>query len=127
MSFSGLKTSVINLAHRAEQLGEKIDRPSLAASFCAAVCDAIVPRTLSAAKLCGREKIAISGGVAANSFLRERFEKDAKSSKIELFFPPLSLCGDNGAMIGAQAFFEFLQGNIAKSDLNARATLPIDF
>ncbi len=127
MSFSGLKTAVINLAHRAEQLHEELDKPSLAASFCEAVCDAIVPRAIAAAKLAGRKKIAISGGVAANSFLRDRFKKEAKSSEIELFFPPLSLCGDNGAMIGAQGYFEFLRGNIAKTDLNACATLPIDF
>ena len=127
MSFSGLKTAVINLAHRADQLGEEIDRASLAASFCSAVCDAIVPRAIAATKLAGRSKLAISGGVAANSFLRERLEKEAKSSKIELFFPPVSLCGDNGAMIGSQAYYELLNGNTAKSDLNAAATLPIDF
>ncbi len=127
MSFSGLKTAVINLAHRAEQTGQELDRESLAASFCEAVCDALVPRTFQAAKICGRKKIAIAGGVAANSFLRARLENEAKSSQIELFFPPLSLCGDNGAMIGSQAYYEFLRGNIAKSDLNAKATLPIDF
>jgi len=127
MSFSGLKTAVINLAHRAEQLGEEIDKESLAASFCEAVCDAIVPRTIAAARLAGRNRIAIAGGVAANSFLRGRLEKEAKSSEIELFFPPLSLCGDNGAMIGAQGYFEFLRGNTANCDLNAVATLPIDF
>ncbi|MBQ5778093.1 MAG: tRNA (adenosine(37)-N6)-threonylcarbamoyltransferase complex transferase subunit TsaD [Oscillospiraceae bacterium] len=127
MSFSGLKTAAINLAHRAEQTGEELDKASLAASFCEAVCDALVPRALEAARIAGRKKIAIAGGVAANSFLRARFEKEAKSSEIELFFPPLSLCGDNGAMIGAQAYYEFLRGNLAKSDLNARATLPIDF
>lgn len=127
MSFSGLKTAVINLVHRAGQRGEEIDKPSLAASFCDAVCDALVPRTIAAAKLAGRKKLAIAGGVAANSFLRERLEKEAKSSKIELFFPPLSLCGDNGAMIAAQGYFEYLQGKSAGCDLNARATLPIDF
>ncbi len=127
MSFSGLKTAVINLVHKAEQKGEEIDRASLAASFTEAVCDAIVPRTMAAAKLSGRKKIAIAGGVAANSFLRARLQSEAKSSGIELFFPPLSLCGDNGAMIAAQGYFEFLQGNEAKSDLNACATLPIDF
>jgi len=127
MSFSGLKTAVINLVHRAEQKGEEIDKAGLAASFTEAVCDAIVPRTIAAAKLSGRKKIAIAGGVAANSFLRERLQNEAKSSGIELFFPPLSLCGDNGAMIAAQGYFEFLQGNEAKSDLNACATLPIDF
>ena len=127
MSFSGLKTAVINLAHKAEQKGEELDRASLAASFCEAVCDALVPRTFEAAKITGRKKIAIAGGVAANSFLRARLQKEAKSSEIELFFPPLSLCGDNGAMIASQAYYEFLQGNTAKSDLNAKATLPIDF
>lgn len=126
MSFSGLKTAVINLAHRAEQMGDSLDRESLAASFCAAVCDAIVPRTFEAARISGRDKIAIAGGVAANSILRARLQSEAKSSGISLFFPPLSLCGDNAAMIGAQAYFEFLEGNVAKSDLNARATLPID-
>lgn len=127
MSFSGLKTAVINLVHRAEQKGEEIDKAGLAASFTEAVCDAIVPRTMAAAKLSGRKKIAIAGGVAANSFLRARLQSEAKSSGIELFFPPLSLCGDNGAMIASQGYFEFLQGNEAKSDLNACATLPIDF
>lgn len=127
MSFSGLKTAVINLAHRAEQTGQELDRASLAASFCDAVCDTLVPRIIKAAQLAGRNKIAIAGGVAANSFLRERLQKEAKSSKIELFFPPLSLCGDNGAMIAAQGYYEYLRGNTAKSDLNARATLPIDF
>ena len=127
MSFSGLKTAVINLAHRAEQTGQELDRASLAASFCDAVCDTLVPRIIKAAKLAGRNKIAIAGGVAANSFLRERLQNEAKSSKIELFFPPLSLCGDNGAMIASQGYYEFLRGNTAKSDLNARATLPIDF
>ena len=127
MSFSGLKTAVINLVHKAEQKGEEIDKAGLAASFTDAVCDAIVPRTIAAAKLSGRKKIAIAGGVAANSFLRARLQSEAKSSGIELFFPPLSLCGDNGAMIAAQGYFEFLQGNEAKSDLNAKATLPIDF
>ena len=127
MSFSGLKTAVINLAHKSEQKGEEIDRASLAASFCAAVCDALVPRTFEAAKRAGRKKIAIAGGVAANSFLRSRLQSEAKSSGIKLFFPPLSLCGDNGAMIASQAYYEFLRGNVAKSDLNAKATLPIDF
>ncbi|MBQ6902249.1 MAG: tRNA (adenosine(37)-N6)-threonylcarbamoyltransferase complex transferase subunit TsaD [Oscillospiraceae bacterium] len=127
MSFSGLKTAVINLAHRAEQKGEEIDRESLAASFCEAVCDAVVPRAIAATNIAGRKKLAVAGGVAANSFLRKRLQKEAKSSGIELFFPPLSLCGDNGAMIGAQAYFEYLQGNTAKTDLNAKATLPVDF
>lgn len=127
MSFSGLKTAVINLVHKAEQKGEEIDRESLAASFCSAVCDALVPRVMMAAGQTGRKKIAIAGGVAANSFLRARLQKEAKSSEIELFFPPLSLCGDNGAMIASQAYYEFLRGNIAKSDLNAKATMPIDF
>ncbi len=127
MSFSGLKTAVINLVHNAEARGEEIDKASLAASFCAAVCDTIVPRTVEAIRRTGRKKLAIAGGVAANSKLRKALEKASKSAEIELYFPPLSLCGDNAVMIASQAYYEFLAGNVAKSDLNAKATLPIDF
>ncbi len=127
MSFSGLKTAVINLVRNAEARGEECDRASVAASFGEAVCDAIVPRARLATKISGRHRLAIAGGVAANSMLREELEKMAKSEKIELFFPPLDLCGDNAAMIGSQAYYEFLAGNTAGTELNAFATLPIDY
>lgn len=126
MSFSGLKTAVINLVHTSEMRGEEIERASVAACFTDAVCDAIVPRAFQALRISGRKKLAVAGGVAANSHLRKRLENEAKSEKIELFFPPVSLCGDNGAMIGAQGYYEFMAGNTAKSDLNAKATLSVE-
>lgn len=126
MSFSGLKTAVINLAHTAEMRGETLDRASVAACFTEAVCGAVVPRVAEALRISGRNKLAIAGGVAANSHLRKCLEKEVKSDKIELFFPPISLCGDNAAMVGAQGFYEFLRGNTAKSDLNAKATLSVE-
>lgn len=125
MSFSGLKTAVINLVHNAEQKGEELDRSSLAASFAAAVSDALVPRTMAAAKELGYRKIAIAGGVAANSRIRADFKKAAEEAGCELFSPPLKLCGDNGAMIGSQAYYEFLAGNTASSDLNAYANMEL--
>ncbi len=127
MSFSGLKTAVINLVRNCEARGEEIDHASVAASFSAAVCDAIIPRVRMALKKSGRNRLAVAGGVAANSHLRSELQKMSKSEKIELFFPPLSLCGDNAAMIGSQAYYEFLSGNTGKTDLNAFATLPIDY
>ncbi|MCF0137360.1 MAG: tRNA (adenosine(37)-N6)-threonylcarbamoyltransferase complex transferase subunit TsaD [Oscillospiraceae bacterium] len=125
MSFSGLKTAVINLVHNAEQKGEELDRPSLAASFSAAVSDALVPRTVMAAKELGYKKIAAAGGVAANSRIRADFKAAAEKEGFELFVPPLKLCGDNAAMIGCQGYYEFLAGNTAESDLNAYANMEL--
>lgn len=125
MSFSGLKTAVINIVHNAEQKGEELDRASLAASFTRAVSDSLVPRTMMAARELGYKKIAVAGGVAANSRIRADFKAAAEKEGCELFVPPLKLCGDNGAMIGCQAYYEFLAGNIAGSDLNAYANMEL--
>ncbi len=125
MSFSGLKTAVINLVHNAEQKGEEIDRASLAASFTKAVSDSLVPRTVRAAKELGYKKVVVAGGVAANSRIRADFKRAAEENGFELFVPPLRLCGDNGAMVGAQGYYEYLAGNIAGSDLNAYATMEL--
>lgn len=126
MSFSGLKTAVINLVHNSEQKGEELDRASLAASFTRAVTDAIVPRVFKAAEICSRKRIAVAGGVAANSFLRSALESAASQNGIELYLPPLKLCGDNAAMIACQGYYEFKENNVAGADLNAYATMPID-
>ena len=125
MSFSGLKTAVINLAHNAEQKGEELDRAGLAASFTKAVSDSLVPRTVAAARALGYGRMVVAGGVAANSRIRSDFQKAAEKEGFQLFIPPLKLCGDNGAMIGAQAYYEYLAGNLAGSDLNAYATMEI--
>ncbi len=125
MSFSGLKTAVINLVHNAEQKGEEIDRASLAASFTKAVSDSLVPRTVSAARELGYGKVVVAGGVAANSRIRADFQRAAGKEGFQLFIPPLKLCGDNGAMIGAQGYYEYLAGVRAGSDLNAYATMEL--
>ncbi len=124
-SFSGLKTAVINLAHRAEQKGEPLDADSLAASFQKTVCEILTDRFLSAAKAFGYTTLAVAGGVSANSGLREKMEALCRDNGFKLHIPPLSLCGDNAAMIGSQAFFEFLSGNLAGFDLNGRAGMDI--
>lgn len=125
MSFSGLKTAVINLVHNAQQKGEELDRSALAASFTRAVSESLVPRTMDAARLLGYKKIVVAGGVAANSRIRADFAAAAEKNGYELFVPPLRLCGDNGAMIGAQAYYEYLAGNTAGAELNAYATMEL--
>lgn len=126
MSFSGLKTAAINLIHNSQQKGETLDIPSLCASFSLAVSDILLPRTIEALRLTGRKKLAIAGGVAANSKIRSDFERSTAQLGIELYMPPMKLCGDNGAMIGAQAYYEYLAGVRGGQSLNAYATMPID-
>lgn len=126
MSFSGLKTAAINLIHNAQQKGEELDIPSLCASFSLAVSEMLVPRTIEALKQTGYGKLAIAGGVAANSRIRGDLQKEAEKLGAKLFMPPLKLCGDNGAMIGAQAYYEYLAGVSAGQELNAYATMAID-
>lgn len=126
MSFSGLKTAVINLVHNAEQKGEELDRSSLCASFQRAVSLALVPRAVTAAKERGCGRLAVAGGVAANSRIREDFDAAASENGLTLFIPPLKLCGDNAAMVGAQGYYEYLAGNTAGSELNAYASMDLD-
>lgn len=126
-SFSGLKTAVINLIHNSQQKGEEIDVPVLCATLRQKVCDMLIKNTLKAADDKGYTKIAVAGGVSANSELRRRLAEECEARGFELFYPPLKYCGDNGAMVGAQAFYEYKSGNIADADLNATATLPINY
>ena len=125
MSFSGLKTAVVNLAHHAQQVGEELDRAALARDFTQAVSDTLVPRAMEAARQAGRKTLVAAGGVAANSFIRADLERACREAGCRLYLPPLSLCGDNGAMIGAQGYYEYLAGNTAGMELNAYATRDI--
>ena len=125
MSFSGLKTAALNLIHHAEQVGEELDVNSLCAAFSSAVSDTLVPRVVMALEQTGRRKLAVAGGVAANSRIRADVLAAAQKLGTEVYMPPLSLCGDNAAMIGAQAYYEYLAGNVADMSLNAYATKSI--
>ena len=125
MSFSGLKTAVVNLAHHANQVGEELDAPALARDFTRAISDTLVPRVMEAARQTGHKTIVAAGGVAANSIIRADLERECEKAGCKLYLPPLRLCGDNGAMIGAQGYYEYLAGNTAGMELNAYATRDI--
>lgn len=125
-SFSGLKTAVINLIHNTEQRGEEIDINSLAACFQKTTSEMLTEKFITAARENNCKKIAVAGGVAANSGLRGALSKAAEKYGMELFAPPLSLCGDNAAMIGCQGYYEYLAGNTAGTGLNAYATMSLD-
>ena len=125
MSFSGLKTAAVNLVHNAQQKGEALDRPGLAASVAAAISGELVPRAVEAARRRGRTTLVAAGGVAANRRIRGDLERACRENGLKLYLPPLSLCGDNGAMIASQAYYEYLAGNRGTMDLNAYANLAI--
>lgn len=126
-SFSGLKTAVINLLHNAEQKGETINKEDLCASFRKAVVGCLTDNLFKAAENLGTDTIVAAGGVSANSLLRRELQRICKEKNMRLYIPELSLCGDNAAMVGSQAYYEYQSGNIAERDLNAVATLPIDY
>lgn len=124
-SFSGLKSSFINKVHNAEQKGEELDADDLAASFQASVIEVLVTKTLRAVKEYDVNQLLLAGGVAANKGLREALS-DAmakEAPEVELVIPPLSLCGDNAAMIGAAGFVEFNKQQFSGYDLNAKPGL----
>ena len=126
MSFSGLKTAVVNLAHTARQRGEELDLPALAAAICRAVSDTLLSRALEAARAAGYGKLAIAGGVSANSILRRDLETGCEKLGLRAYCAPLALCGDNAAMIGCQGYYEYLAGVRGSSSLNAYATMSPD-
>lgn len=125
-SFSGLKTAVLNLLHNAQQKGTPVSLPDLAASFQHTVVEILCDHTLKAAKETGAKTVVLAGGVSANSGLRSAMKERCEQAGLTLCFPPLSLCGDNAAMVGAQAYYEYCAGHTATMELNAVATLPIE-
>ena len=126
-SFSGLKTAVMNLVNNSAQKGEELDVPVVCATVRQRVCDMLIDKTLKAAEKYGYKTLAVAGGVSANSELRARLSDECKSKGMSLYFPELKYCGDNAAMVGVQAFYEFKDGNIGDSSLNAAATMPINY
>lgn len=125
-SFSGLKTAVLNTINIANQKGEEINVPDLGASYIKAVVDCLTENTEKAAIDLGYEKIVLAGGVSANSVLRKEMTALCEKHGWELYAPELKYCGDNAAMVGAQGYYEFLNGNTADLSLNACASLSIE-
>ena len=126
MSFSGLKTAALNLIHNAEQKGEELDLPSFAASFAAAVSDTLVPRVELATQQLHYQKVVAAGGVAANSHIRRELQKMCKKRNFELYLPELKWCGDNGAMIGCQGYYEYFAGVRGDMSQNGFANMDIE-
>ena len=120
-SFSGLKTAAINLLHRQEQRGEEINKPLFAARYTYEAVEAVAKKLSLALRRYHGYDLVLSGGVAANSHLRHRLTEIAKENGAKIFIPPLSLCGDNAAMIGAAGYYEYKKGNLADLSLNACA------
>ena len=125
-SFSGLKTSVINIIHNAEQKGVEINKADLGASFQKAVSDCLCRNVLKAMEDTGHKTLVVAGGVSANSVLRKALTELCEKKKYKLYLPELSLCGDNAVMVGSQGYYEYLSGNIAGLELNAFAGKNIE-
>ncbi len=121
-SFSGLKTAALNYINQTEQRKEELRRADLAASYTRAVTRAISKKISAALDKTGMKTLVMAGGVAANSHLRKAVGEVCTSKKVRFVCPPMSLCGDNAAMIAAAAYYEFLNGNFADTSLNASAT-----
>ena len=118
-SFSGLKTAVINHINTKRQKGEELNEADIAASFTKTVVNAVRSKIGEALKRTGYKKIVLAGGVSANSHLRQGITEECKKYGAEFYAPHLSLCGDNAAMIGAQGYYEFLEGVRGDETLNA--------
>lgn len=124
-SFSGLKTAVINLVHNSVQKGEEICREDLAASVQKTIAEILTERTIQAATDYHYSTIAIAGGVSANSGVRASLQKACQEHGFAFYMPPVSLCGDNGAMIACAGSHNYLAGIRADSSLNAYATMEL--
>ena len=125
-SFSGLKTAVINTVHNAAQKGEIINREDMAASFQKTISAILVEKTMKAAEEYGYTTIGLAGGVSANSGVRNALQEACDKCGYKLFMPEFRYCGDNAAMIGCQAYFDYIAGKRAGQDLNGIATLSLD-
>lgn len=125
-SFSGLKTSIINQIHKINQNGQNLPVNDLCASFRKVVVDYLIDNFIKVAENLNYQKLAIAGGVSANSLLRKNLQEICKKRNWQLFIPEKSLCGDNAAMVGAQGYFEFSEGRTADLNLNAFANMSIE-
>lgn len=127
VSFSGLKTAVINEVHNAEQRGETVNVPDMAASFQERIAQILAKKLLAAAADTGAKTVCLAGGVAANGRLRQLVNDGVQKLGARVYLPELKYCGDNGAMIAAQGYYEYLDGNLADWTLNGLPTLEIDY
>lgn len=124
-SYSGLKTAVINYVHNQTEKGVEIVKEDVASSFQHSAVDVIIDKAIKGAEKFGYNTIAISGGVGANGYLRERLTEAVKDKGIKLVLPEKRYCTDNAAMIGAEGYLQYKKGNFADLTLNASAVMPL--
>ena len=124
-SYSGLKTAVINYVHNKTEKGEEINKADVAKSFTCSAIDVLIDKAFKALKETGHKTLTVSGGVAANGYLRERLKERAEKESVKLVLPEKRYCTDNGAMIGAEGYLQYKKGNFADLSLNAKAVVPI--
>lgn len=124
-SFSGLKTAMINIINKFNQKDESLPVEDLSASFRKSVVDCLTSNFIKAARNYGYSKLAIAGGVSANSLLRKNLENECSNLGFSFYKPEIKYCGDNAAMVGSQGYYEFLDGNRANLNLNARASFSL--
>ena len=123
-SFSGLKTAALNYINSERQKGAEPSAADIAASYTAVITDAITSKVGKAMEMTGASHIVLAGGVAANSHLRKKLSELCQKKNAVLTVPPISLCGDNAAMVACAGYFEYLKGNFSGTGLNASATEP---
>lgn len=120
-SFSGIKTAIINMHHK----NPDINKADLCASFEATVTEILIENTLKAAKKLNINKIALAGGVSANSYIREKFIELEKTNQMQIYYPKPILCTDNAAMIASAGYYNYINGKISNLELNAIPNLKI--
>lgn len=125
-SFSGLKSSVINTLHNYKQRGEEVRIEDVAASFQASVIEVLIGKTKKAVEEFDVQQLLLAGGVAANKGLRAALEKEFAATDTELLIPPLALCTDNAAMIGAAASVKWKKGEFSSYELNGNPGLDLE-
>ena len=124
-SFSGVKSAVLNYLNGCHMKGEPVVEADVAASFQKAVCDVLVEHAVQAVKDYGIPKLALAGGVASNSALREAMKAACEKEGVSFYYPSPILCTDNAAMIGAAAYYEYINGVRSGLDLNAVPNLRL--
>ena len=124
-SYSGLKTAVINYVHNASQKGEEINKANVACSFQSSAVDVLIDKAMLAVKETGVTTVTAGGGVVANGYLREKLQLACSKNNCKLVLPERKYCTDNAAMIGAEGYLQYLKGNFANLDLNAKASVTL--
>ncbi|WP_040952167.1 tRNA (adenosine(37)-N6)-threonylcarbamoyltransferase complex transferase subunit TsaD [Gorillibacterium massiliense] len=125
-SFSGLKSAVLAALNQARMKGEPLAADHVARGFQESVIDVLTEKALRAVAACGAKQLVLAGGVAANAGLRHRLAERCQAAGVPLLAPPLGLCTDNAAMIGAAAFLKWERGQFASLDLKAEPLLSLE-